>query len=52
MTAFKEVVSAKRAHREKAIESAHAYVAKEHSQFLNATGALKTFACSFVMEAR
>lgn len=38
MTNYKNIVSSKRAEREKALKSAHQYVAKSHAEFLNATG--------------
>ena len=48
MAGYQEIVASKRTHREKAIESAHPYVAQTHSEFLNATGVSKAAPCVFV----
>jgi len=47
MVGYKDIVAAKRAHRDKAIGSANSY-ATTHSEILNATGPSKTFPCSSV----
>ena len=50
MAGYQEIVASKRTHREKAIESAHPYVAQTHSEFLNATGVFKAATCVFVFQ--
>jgi len=47
MAGYKDIVAAKRAHRDKAIGSANSY-ATTHSELLNATGQSKAFPFSLV----